>query len=193
MALYSMRYDKNVTQTFNLEKLILKGKLILKEKTNRTVMLNLFVPYRMVNLATNISNACSKIYRSEFDISIPEWRILARLAEHERLNAKDIGRVTFMDKSKVSRAVKILEEKQLIHRQKDENDNRAAYLSLSEMGIKIYAKIAPKALDWEEELIGALDVSEYRDLMRIIEKLDQKVLKMEQSNFGLNDNHRAKD
>jgi DNA-binding MarR family transcriptional regulator len=193
MALYSMRYDKNVTQTFNLEKLILKGELILKEKTNRTVMLNLFVPYRMVNLATNISNACSKIYRSEFDISIPEWRILARLAEHERLNAKDIGRVTFMDKSKVSRAVKILEEKQLIHRQKDENDNRAAYLSLSEMGIKIYAKIAPKALDWEEELIGALDVSEYRDLMRIIEKLDQKVLKMEQSNFGLNDNHRAKD
>jgi DNA-binding MarR family transcriptional regulator len=164
----------------------------LKEKTNRTVMLNLFVPYRMVNLATNISNACSKIYLTEFDISIPEWRILARLAEHEKLNAKDIGRVTFMDKSKVSRAVKILEEKQLIHRQKDEQDKRAAYLSLSETGIKIYGKIAPKALDWEEELIGALDVSEYRDLMRIMEKLDNNVLQMEQSNFGLKDNQEAK-
>lgn len=151
----------------------------MNEKAVRTVMLNLFVPYRMVNLATNISNACSKIYRTEFDISIPEWRILARLAEHDKLNAKDIGRVTFMDKSKVSRAVKILEDKQLIIREKDQKDNRAAYLSLSESGSNMYAEIAPKALDWEEELISTLDVSEYRDLMRILEKLDKKVAQMD--------------
>ncbi|MFT6898029.1 MAG: hypothetical protein ACJA13_002445 [Paraglaciecola sp.] len=55
------------------------------------------------------------------------------------------------------------------------------------------AKIAPKALDWVEELIGALDVSEYRDLMRIMEKLDNKVLQMEPRNFGLKDNHEAKE
>ena len=54
------------------------------------------------------------------------------------------------------------------------------------------AKIAPKALDWEDELICALDVSEYRDLMQIVEKLDNKVLQMEQSNFGLKDNQEAK-
>jgi DNA-binding MarR family transcriptional regulator len=151
----------------------------MSKKAIRTVMLNLFVPYRMVNLATNISNACSKIYRTEFDLSVPEWRVLARLAEHDKLNAKDIGEVTFMDKSKVSRAVKILEDKQLIVREKDQMDNRAAYLSLSEDGHKMYAQIAPKALDWEEELISVLDVSEYRDLMRILEKLDRKVAQMD--------------
>ncbi len=157
----------------------------MSEKENRTVMLNLFVPYRMVNLATNISNACSKIYRTEFDISVPEWRVLARLAENDKLNAKDIGKVTFMDKSKVSRAVKTLENKNLLIREKDEKDNRAAYLSLTTQGRDIYAKIAPKALDWEEELISSLDISEYRDLMRIMEKLDNKVEEMEENNFGL--------
>lgn len=157
----------------------------MSNKESRTVMLNLFVPYRMVNLATNISNACSKIYRSEFDISIPEWRVIARLAENEKLNAKHVGSVTFMDKSKVSRAVKLLEDKALLYREKDQQDNRAAYLSLTDSGREIYSKIAPKALDWEEELISALDISEYRDLMRIMEKLDNKVEDMENNNFGL--------
>jgi len=145
----------------------------------RAVMLNLFVPYRMVNLATNISNACSKIYKNDFDLTIPEWRILARLAEHNKLNAKDVGEVTFMDKSKVSRAVKTLEEKDYISRIKDTNDNRANYLSLKDEGREIYKKIAPKALDWEKQLISVLDASEYRDLMRILEKLDKQVELME--------------
>lgn len=149
------------------------------EMSPRAVMLNLFIPYRMVNLATNISNACSKIYKNEFDITVPEWRILARLAEHDRLNAKDVGHVTFMDKSKVSRAVKSLDDKGYLLREKDQKDNRANYLSLTEEGGSMYQQIAPKALDWEKRLISVLDASEYRDLMRILEKLDQQVLIME--------------
>lgn len=151
----------------------------MSNSSNRTVMLNLFIPYRMVNLATGISNACSRIYRDEFDLSIPEWRILARLAEHDKLNAKDIGRITFMDKSKVSRAVKQLEDKILILREKDVKDNRAAYLSLTEDGHVLYSRIAPIALDWEEELLSVLDMTEYRNLMRIMEKLDTQVTKMD--------------
>ncbi|WP_086932025.1 MarR family winged helix-turn-helix transcriptional regulator [Agarilytica rhodophyticola] len=147
----------------------------MTEHSPREVMLNLFVPYRMVNLASTISNACSKIYKDDFDITIPEWRILARLAEHERLNAKNIGSVTFMDKSKVSRAVKLLEDKGFLLKEKDDKDNRASYLSLTEEGRAIYQKIAPRALDWEKQLISVLDSSEYRDLMRIIEKLDSQV------------------
>lgn len=145
---------------------------------DRTLMLNLFLPYRMVNVATEISNACSKIYKIDFNMSIPEWRVLARLAEHDKLNGKDIGHATFMDKSKVSRALKTLEDKELIIGTKDNKDNRATYFRLSEQGLSLYANIAPRALDWESELIDSLDVSEYRDLMRILEKLEQRVRKM---------------
>ncbi|WP_281545441.1 MarR family winged helix-turn-helix transcriptional regulator [Grimontia sp. SpTr1] len=150
----------------------------MTQKKHRTLMLNQFLPYRMVNLADGISNACSKIYREEFDVSIPEWRILARLAEHEKLNAKDIGDLTFMDKSRVSRAVKLLEEKGLLLKVKDSTDNRVSFLSLSESGRDLYAKIAPKALDWEAELIDVLDTVEYRDFLRVMEKLDARLEQM---------------
>ena len=90
---------------------------------SQKVQLHQFVPYRMVHLAANISLALSKIYKQEFDISIPEWRVLAQLAQQQKLYSKDIGKITSMDKSKVSRAVKVLENKHYLIRQTDKNDH----------------------------------------------------------------------
>lgn len=140
------------------------------------VQLNQFVPYRMVHLAANISLALSKIYKQEFDITIAEWRVLAQLAQQQKLYSKDIGEITSMDKSKVSRAVKALKSKDYLLRQTDTKDNRAAYLSLTAQGKRLYQKIVPKALQWERQLISVLDQSEQKKLMEILDKLDQQVL-----------------
>ena len=144
-----------------------------------SVQLNQFVPYRMVHLASNISLALSKIYKQKFDITIPEWRVLAQLAQQNKLYAKDIGDLTSMDKSKVSRAVKTLESKDYLIRQTDKQDNRAAYLSLSVQGHSLYQKIAPKALQWEKQLMSVLEASEHRNLMKVLDKLDKQVLLMD--------------
>ncbi len=143
-----------------------------------SVQLNQFVPYRMVHLASNISLALSKIYKQTFDITIPEWRVLAQLAEQQKLYSKDIGEITSMDKSKVSRAVKALESKDYLIKQTDKKDNRAVYLSLSVKGQGLYQKIAPKALQWEKQFIGVLEASEHRNLMKVLDKLDKQVLLM---------------
>jgi DNA-binding MarR family transcriptional regulator len=153
----------------------MKNENIDKEQID-SVQLNRFVPYRMVHLASNISLALSKIYKQKFDITIPEWRVLAQLAAQQKLYSKDIGDVTSMDKSKVSRAVKALENKGLLIKQTDKKDNRAAYLSLTVQGQTLYQKIAPKALQWERQLIGVLDASEHRELMKVLDKLDKQVL-----------------
>jgi hypothetical protein len=51
-------------------------------------------------------------------------------------------------------------------RQTDKSYNHAAYLSLTVQGHSLYqdiAPIAPKALQWERQLIGALEASEHRE------------------------------
>ena len=149
-------------------------------KDKDSVQLSQFVPYRMVHLASNISLALSKIYKQEFNINIPEWRVLAQLAEQQKLYSKDIGKISSMDKSKVSRAVKALESKNYLIRQTDKKDNRAAYLSLTAKGNSLYQKITPKALQWERQLIGVLKASEFKDLMNILDKLDKQVLQIEE-------------
>ena len=144
------------------------------------LQLNQFLPYRMVNLAANMSLALSKIYKKEFDLNIAQWRVLAQLGEQQALYAKNIGEITAMDKSKVSRAVKTLEEKGYINRQTDKNDNRAAYLSLTQQGKSLYKKIVPKALDWESQLLAALDKKEGDTLLDMLNKLDKQVRLLEQ-------------
>lgn len=143
-----------------------------------SLILNQFLPFRLVNIAKRVSDTYSWVYNREFGLSIPEWRILARLGEQPGLSSKLIGEITLMDKSKVSRGVKQLEDKGLLVKNKDQQDNRVYYLSLTEEGQQLYHSIVPTALDWEAELLQALDVSEYRDLFRVLEKLDRRLESM---------------
>ena len=156
-----------------------QGIQLMSKEAVSSIILNHFLPYRMVNLAKRVSDSCSTIYVDEFGLSISEWRILARLGEQSGLNAKDIGDITAMDKSKVSRAVKLLEAKGYLVKEKDQKDSRVYYLSLSQEGIELYRDIAPKALEWESELLDVLSTTEYRDLMRIMKKLDARLDQME--------------
>ncbi len=138
-----------------------------------------FVPYRLVDLANRMSQALAKIYQESFNISIAQWRVLAQLAEQQSLCAKDIGQVTAMDKSKVSRAVKLLLEKGLIDKQPNLQDNRAAYLSLSAAGQSLYKQIVPKVLACEQRLLANLQSEDKQQLMQIINRLDASLMAAE--------------
>ncbi|SFC00111.1 MarR family winged helix-turn-helix transcriptional regulator [Pseudoalteromonas denitrificans] len=143
--------------------------------TKKTINLSDFLPYRLANLANNVSEAFSEVYCDEFDLSIPQWRILVNLFEHGLVTAKDLGDLAAMDKSTVSRAVKIMLVRGDLIKIVNEKDKRAYYLQLTEQGKDLYYAIAPKALDWESDLLSVLDVNEQKNLMLIIDKLDKKI------------------
>ena len=147
----------------------------MKKRGEPALILEQFLPYRLVSLSQRISNALSTIYREQFGISVPERRVLANLAEKGELNPKEIAQQTSMDKAKVSRAIKELSTKRLVLKRGDDSDNRAYRLRLSDGGFALYRKIVPLALAWEAGLLGALDATEYRDLLRIINKLARHV------------------
>ena len=144
----------------------------------RSLALNQYMPYQLVNLAKRVSEACNAEYGAPYGISVAEWRLLARLGQHRELSSRGLGEITFMDKSRVSRAIRQLENKGYAVRRLDKADNRASYLSLTADGRQLYRQIAPRALDWEAEFLSALDIPEYRDLLRIISKLESRLEQM---------------
>ncbi|SQH76721.1 putative DNA binding protein [Shewanella benthica] len=199
----------------------------MPESRESSLMLKHFLPYRLVNLAQSVSERFAEVYRSEFNLTTPEWRILVHLAEHDEsgngkrdlvinsaknndtaerveaedqservertekseatneknksidptgISAKELTVLASMDKSTVSRAVKVMLDKGYLVKQLDENDKRASVLALTQQGKHLYQTIAPKALAWEADLLDVLSASEYRDLMRIIDKLDNRLV-----------------
>lgn len=147
----------------------------MSENSNRTLQLQHFIAYRMVNLSRQLSDSLSEVYLQQFQLSIPEWRVLATLAEHQSLNAKQITEMTFMDKTKVSRAVNQMSVAGYLQKSRDQQDQRAIHLSLSEAGYALYHSIVPHILDWESRLLENISAPEYRELLSILDKLEQGI------------------
>jgi len=144
-------------------------------KSRRKLVLDEFLPYRLVSLSQRISQALSSIYREEFGISVAEWRILANLAEKGELNPSEIAQQTSMDRARVTRGIKDLRARKCLLKRPDHADQRGYRLRLSPTGEALYARIVPLALAWENALLDGLDASEFRELIRLLDKLSEQL------------------
>ena len=115
-----------------------------------------FLPYRLNRLSSAVSQQFRAVYGPHHDLTVPEWRVLATLAQFGTMTAKAIGKHSSMHKTKVSRAVRALEERRWLTRRESEQDRREESLSLTAAGLKAYAEIVPRALAFEAGILAAL-------------------------------------
>jgi DNA-binding MarR family transcriptional regulator len=137
--------------------------------------LDLFIPYRLSVLSNIVSRSVARIYAERFDLSIPEWRVMAVMGlEEERggsMCATSVVTRTAMDKVQVSRALSRMLQANLIDRTIDPNDRRRSVLRLTDKGRRMYEEIVPAAMKYEEELLENLTLDEQITLERLITKL----------------------
>ncbi len=141
------------------------------EQEQAVFALDNFLPYRLALLSSLVSGSIQKLYAAEFDISIPEWRLVAILGSDGPMTSNDIRQRAAMDKVQVSRAAAKLLDAGHIRKQIHPEDKRRAILSLSESGLKIYNQIVPIALEREAYLSSALTRKEKENLIQLLEKL----------------------
>jgi DNA-binding MarR family transcriptional regulator len=120
------------------------------------LQLEQFLPYRLNRIAAAVSQDFRSVYGPHHDLTIPEWRVLATLGQFEEMSAKAIGRHSAMHKTKVSRAVRALEERRWLRRRQSEEDRREEILTLTAQGERAYRQIVPKALAFERRLLEQL-------------------------------------
>jgi DNA-binding MarR family transcriptional regulator len=116
--------------------------------------LDQFIPYRLSVASNAVSTRIAQSYRKRFGLKIAEWRLIAILAESERLTPHALCEATRMDKISVSRAAAALIERGLVEASDNPGDGRSHILSLTEDGCSLYAEIAPTALAMETELLA---------------------------------------
>ena len=73
--------------------------------TRPELNLDRFMPYRLSVVTNRVSSAIAQHYSQRFDLSIPEWRVIAVLGQSPGLSARQVAQRTAMDKVQVSRAV----------------------------------------------------------------------------------------
>lgn len=130
-----------------------------------------FLPYRLSILSNRVSRAIAARYAETFDLTIPEWRIIAVLGRRPGLTAKEIAEATEMDKVAVSRAVSKLVDSKRVAARADREDARRQILSLTAQGESVHARIAPIALASEQKLLSSLNARERNQLDALLDRL----------------------
>jgi DNA-binding MarR family transcriptional regulator len=133
--------------------------------------LSRFLPYRVVALGQAMGQSLARQYQDEFDLSIPEWRTLALIGQHDGLTAARVVEETPMDKATVSRAAARLVEKGLALKAPHAGDRRAVTLRLSGAGRAVFAQVSERALAYEAELLASLSEGERASLDALLSKL----------------------
>jgi len=130
-----------------------------------------FLPYRLSILSNRVSRAIAARYAKTFDLTIPEWRIIAVLGRRPGLTAKEVAEATEMDKVAVSRAVARLTAAKRVAARADSEDARRQLLALTAVGESVHARIAPIALASEQKLLAALSGDERAQLDALLDRL----------------------
>src|SRR5689334_1580852 len=138
------------------------------------LVLERFLPYRLSVLMLRISSAIARSYERRFDLTVPEWRVMAVLGRFGPLSPNGVGEKTQMDKVRVSRAVARLVKAGRVSRRIDRADRRRAILALTAAGEAIHREIVPHARRVEARLLAGLSEAERAALDRLITKLEAR-------------------
>lgn len=126
--------------------------------------LDAFLPYRLNRAAEAVSLRFAAHYKARYAMTRPEWRTMAALGSYGRMTATAIGANATMHKTKVSRAVKSLEDRRWLKRSLDENDRRIEHLELTPAGLRICREMVDLAHAYERELAQLLGETGLRQL-----------------------------
>lgn len=139
----------------------------------RTLRLQHYLPYRLSVAANAVSRVIQLAYEEKFGLTIPQWRLIAVLADEGSLTQQELCGRTIMDKVTVTRAAQGLLRRRLIKRLPNSADGRSHRLMLTKGGEALHAEVAPLALEYETKLLAGLkaeDVARLEQHLRLLER-----------------------
>lgn len=133
--------------------------------------LSRFLPYALNQAAEATSIGFQKYYRGRYGMLRTEWRVLFHLGRYGEMTAKGICTRAGLHKTKVSRAVRALEQKRFLMRTAQAQDRRHETLSLTRQGQVVYADLYKAAKSYDAALSEHFTEEERHILNRCLEKI----------------------
>lgn len=146
--------------------------------TVRNLQLDDFLPYRLSITSNLVSDAIAQAYARLFALTVPEWRLIAVIAESEGITQQQLCLRTRMDKVTVSRAAIALANRGLVRRMPNPDDGRSQLLSLSEEGRELYRHVVPEALTLETRIFGQLSEEQVAQFAKLLDHISAAAEKL---------------
>jgi DNA-binding MarR family transcriptional regulator len=130
-----------------------------------------FLPYLLNQAAEESSMAFQQVYKGRYGMLRTEWRVLFHLGNYGQMTAKEIGLRAKIHKTKISRAVRKLEQRRFLTRTKDGQDRRVEHLNLTPAGQTAYRDLHAVANTYDQKLSALFPVAEAKMLRSMLRRL----------------------
>jgi DNA-binding MarR family transcriptional regulator len=132
-----------------------------------------FLPYLLNQAAEATSRGFQTAYRERYGFTRTQWRVLANLGKFGAMTAREICRISHIEKTKVSRAVAAMEQSGLLSRSPSPTDRRAEVLSLTAEGERAFADLGRLAVGFDARLREMLGAGQSEELIALLRRLTE--------------------
>lgn len=147
--------------------------------TPKKLNLDTYVPYRLAVLSGQIGLTSTRLYRQHFGFGLREWRMIAVLGDSEEETLSELSRLAKVDTGTAARALATLNNRGLVSKRGDAEDQRKVMFKLTEEGRQMLAKVAAGASERERRLLEPLSATDRKKLMDMLTVLEQRAAELE--------------
>ena len=123
-----------------------------------------------------LSRQMTTLYRpllNDMDITYPQYLVMIVLWEEKLLSVKELGNRLDLDSGTLTPLLKRLEQKGVLTRQRDPEDERSVLIGLTEMGIAMQEKAT--AIPAELNKCLNLNLEEYHQIKSVLDNMLQQM------------------
>lgn len=134
--------------------------------------------YRFLRLSNTLGLYAGRRYREQFNVTLPEWRVLSIVALRGPTTARDISRVLATDKGWVGLSLEKLKRRGYLTRSSDRRDARRALVNLTEKGKTLHNAIMSVARWRQQRLLATLSPDAAAILITSLDRLQAEADQM---------------
>lgn len=146
-------------------------------KRARQLNLSDYLPYLINRFGVTLVLWFSEQALSGHKLTIAMWRVLAVLADNDRLRLTDLSNLTSIEPSTVSRIVTRLVSLGLVRRTRRATNNREVSVELTSKGLTVTADLIPMARDLERVAISGISKRDLAIVKNALKKMHENLLR----------------
>jgi homoprotocatechuate degradation regulator HpaR len=106
-----------------------------------------------------------------------QWRVIRALADCKKISTGELARRSFLLAPSLTRIVQHLEERNIIRRSSDNQDQRRSTFALSAKGRRLFAEVAPDSEALYAEIEEEFGSSRFDELHRLLAEFTDTLLR----------------
>ena len=129
----------------------------------------------LATIANQIGASGSITYQTRHGLSSAEWRIFALVAARPHVCGMELAQFLSIDKASVSRTIRTLGDRDLIHVERSELNRNQQALTLTARGRRLHAEAIETAFERERCLLSVLSEEERSVLAGLLRRIGDQV------------------